>query len=360
MLNCTQVLTQSSAFNIRTKRNPVIRLGYVRLLDASPLIVAESLGLFRDAGLDVELYREVGWASIRDKLAFGELDVAQALSPIPFVMQLGVGVAKTPVFTGMVLNCNGNAITLSSQLLKEGVDDGYSLRRYIKQGYRRRKLVFGVVSRYSSHHFILCRWLERHGIKPQEDVIISVLPPEQMVRNIAAKNIDGFCVGEPWNSLAIEEGLGWCPATSEEISSGYPEKVLATTERFYAYHPDEYAKMIDVLKEACRFCESAENQGPLLNILSKPEYLNCSPRTLAHGLSGHFPTGMGRIADGRFIRFRDEAVNRPDAERAKWVLEDLCRYAPHERLESVPDALLSRVYREDIYDQASSQVANQN
>ena len=129
--------------------------------------------MFREAGLDVKLVREVGWASIRDKLAFGELDVAQALSPMPFVMQLGVGVAKTPVFTGMVLNCNGNAITLS-KLQEEGVEDGDCLRRYIKQGYRTRKLVLGVVSRYSSHHFILCRWLESHGIKPHEDVIISV------------------------------------------------------------------------------------------------------------------------------------------------------------------------------------------
>ncbi|MEO0510242.1 MAG: CmpA/NrtA family ABC transporter substrate-binding protein [Verrucomicrobiota bacterium] len=350
----------STDFSIRTKKSPVIRLGYVRLLDASPLIVAESLGFFRDAGLDVSLSREVGWASIRDKLAFGDLDVAQALSPMPFVMQLGLGVAKTPVFTGMILNCNGNAITLSKQLLDEGVTDGSSLRRYIKQGYRTRKLVLGVVSRYSSHHFILCRWLELHGIKPHEEVIISVLPPEQMVRNIAADNIDGFCVGEPWNSLAVEEGLGWCPATSEEISSGYPEKVLATTERFYAFRPDEYLRMIDALKQACAFCEDASNHKALLKILSKPEYLNCTPRTLAHALSGKFPMGQGRSSEGRFICFRDEAVNRPDLERAGLVLDDLCRYAPQERLKSVPKSLLSRVYREEIYDQAASPVVAHN
>ena len=221
----SQMKSLPPEYSLRTRRTPSVRLGYVRLLDAAPLIVADSLGMFREAGLDVELSREVGWATIRDKLAFGELDVVQALSPLPFVMRLGLGVAPTEVLTGMVLNCNGNAITLSSHLREEGVEDGDSLRRHIKRGYRARKLALGVVSLYSSHHFILCRWLEQHGINPQEDVIITVLPPEQMVRNIAAQNIDGCCVGEPWNSMAVEEGLGWCPATSVEIANGYPEKV---------------------------------------------------------------------------------------------------------------------------------------
>jgi ABC-type nitrate/sulfonate/bicarbonate transport system substrate-binding protein len=176
--------------------------------------------LFRQAGLNVELSREVGWATIRDKIAFGNLDIAQALSPMPFAMQLGIGVAPSKVITGMVLNCNGNAITLSQQLHEEGVEDGDRLRRYISSGFRPRKLVLGVVSLYSSHHFLLCRWLEQHQIDPQREVIIAVLPPEQVLRNLMSGNLDGFCVGEPWNSLAVEAGAGWCPATGEQIACG--------------------------------------------------------------------------------------------------------------------------------------------
>ncbi|MGJ8651082.1 MAG: CmpA/NrtA family ABC transporter substrate-binding protein [Opitutaceae bacterium] len=344
--------------SMRTRRSSSIRLGYVRLLDAAPLIVADSLGMFRDAGLDVELIREVGWATIRDKLAFGELDVAQALSPMPFIMQQGVNVAKSDVIAGMVLNCNGNAITLSTDLHNEGVDDGASLRRYLKSGFRPRKLVLGVVSLSSSHHFILCRWLEAHGINPNEDVIISVLPPEQMVRNIASKNIDGFCVGEPWNSLAIEEGLGWCPATSEEISEGYPEKVLATTERFYSYRPDEYIQMIQVLHKACELCDSADQREEILNILSKPEYLNCRPETLAHALCGSFPMGYDRVSTGSFIRFSGGEMNRPDVTRASLVYEDLCRYVPHASTKPFTEAMISRVYRESIYEQAMCTAVN--
>lgn len=340
--------------SIRTRRTAAIRLGYVRLLDAAPLIIADSLGLFNEAGLDVEISREVGWATIRDKLAFGELDVAQALSPLPFVMQLGINVAKTEVFTGMVLNSNGNAITLSSQLREEGVDDGPSLRRYIQSGFHPRKLVLGVVSLSSSHHFMLCRWLEKHGIDPIKDVIITVLPPEQMVRNLSSQNLDGFCVGEPWNSLAIEEGFGWSVATSSEFAMGYPEKVLATTERFYSYRPDEYLQMIQVLHEACARCADPLQLQAILKILSGPRYLNCRPETLAHAFSDSFPMGYGRTSEGAFIQFNANDINRPDAKRAALVYDDLRRYVPHANLKQATPNMISRVYRESIYEQAMS------
>ncbi len=342
----------TSDIAIRTKRNSSIRLGFVRLLDAAPLIIADNLGMFRDAGLDVELSREVGWATIRDKLAFGALDAAQALSPMPFVMQMGINVAKTEVITGMVLSCNGNAITLSKQLREEGVDDGQSLRRYVKSGFHSRKPVFGVVSLSSSHHFILCRWLEQHGMTPHEDVIISVLPPEQMVRNMAAQNIDGFCVGEPWNSLAIEEEIGWCAATSSEISNAYPEKVLATTERFYTYRGEEYIRMIQVLREACAFCDNSEQRKEMLNILSKPEYLNCSPKTLSHAFTGEFPKGYDQVASGDFIRFSGDHLNCPDLERATLVYEDIIRFLPKTEFETATRKMIPRVYRESIYEQS--------
>ncbi|HBR94313.1 MAG TPA: nitrate ABC transporter ATP-binding protein [Opitutae bacterium] len=350
------MFTVTSDFAIRSRRNASIQLGYVRLLDAAPLVIADSLGMFREAGLDIELSREVGWATIRDKLAFGELDVAQALSPMPFMMQMGVNVSKTEVITGMVLNCNGNAITLSKQLHEEGVDDGLSLRRYIKSGFHPRKLVLGVVSHASSHHFTLCRWLEAQGIKPQEDVIISVLPPDQMVRNLAANNIDGFCVGEPWSSLAIEEELGWCVATSSEIASGYPEKVLATTERFYSYRGEEYIKMIQVLLQACEYCDNSDTRSEMLNMLSRSEYLNCSPKTLSHAFSEEFPKGYGKAASGTFIRFSGDQLNCPDLARATQVYQDLLRFIPHCSSSVSTENSVSSIYRESIYLQATREL----
>lgn len=343
-----------SDFSSRPYRNRSIRLGYVRLFDAAPVIVADYLGMFRDAGLQVEVSREVGWATIRDKLAFGELDVAQALSPIPFAMQFGMGVVPTQMVAGMILNTNGNAVTLSSRFWDQGIENGDSLRRYIKDGYRARKLVLGVVSLYSSHHFTLCRWLEDHGIDPKVDVIISVLPPEQMVRNMASGNIDGFCVGEPWNSIAVEEGIGWCPTTSKLIASGYPEKVLVTTERFFSYRPDDYIALIRVLLSACEYCESPDRRSALFKILSRPEYLNCSRDTLSHALSGKFPMGHGQFSEGAFVRFYGEGVNCPNVERAKLVCQDLQRYMPNAQIGPITNKMISSIYRASIFEQAES------
>ena len=204
---------------------------------------------------------------------------------------------------------------------------------------------------------MLCRWLEQHQSDPHNDVIISVIPPEQMVRNLSSGNIDGFCVGEPWNSLAVEEGIGWCPATSSQISFGYPEKVLATTERFYAYRPDEYLKMIEVLVEACQHCDAAEYRKALLKTLSKPQYLNCQPKTLEHAFSGSFDMGFGSVNSGHFIRFSGEGMNRPDKKRGLQVLKDLARFVPAAEINTQAESkLINSAYREDIFDEATTPV----
>ncbi len=350
---------QSADIANKSRRSNVIRLGYVRLLDAAPIIIADSLGMFRDADVPVSLSREVGWATIRDKLAFGDLDMAQALSPMPFAMRMGVGVVPTNIIAGLILNCNGNAITLSQRLADEGVNDGTSFARHIKTGFRTRKPVLGVVSLHSSHHFILCRWLKAHKIVPHQDVIISVIPPEQVVRNLASGNIDGFCVGEPWNSMAVEEKIGWCPATSAEIAPGYPEKVLATTERFHNYRPDAHLKVIEVLLKACALCDDEAFRPQMLKILSKSEYLNCQPKTLIHALDGRFPmNSSGAVSEVQFMRFSGHEVNCPTQAHAASVYEDLKRFLPPGTPKSVPKDILTRVYREKIYERVTSPVVS--
>jgi ABC-type nitrate/sulfonate/bicarbonate transport system substrate-binding protein len=204
------------------------------------------------------------------------------------------------------------------------------------------------VSFYSSHYFLLCRWLEAHQIDPKEDVIITVIPPEQMLRNLISANIDGFCVGEPWNSFAVEEGYGWCPTTGAEISKGYPDKVFATTERFYRYRPDDYRCLLDVLRRARALCESIDQRAEVLNILSKPQYLNCTPSTLAHAFGQTFPMGDGRQSDGPLLCFHDDDVYSRRRARMQQVLDDLVRYIPHASLLRISPGLVGRVFREEL------------
>ena len=175
--------------------------------------MAHELGLFRKFGLNVSLSRELGWATIRDKIIYGELDAAHAVAGLPFAVSLGLGSIQCECVTGLVLCLQGNAITLSQDLWLRGVRDAGGLHREILRSRGRRTFTFGVAFPFSSHNFLLRQWLLSGGIQPDRDVRIVVVPPPQMFANLEAGNLDGYCVGEPWNSVAVKKGAGWCAAT---------------------------------------------------------------------------------------------------------------------------------------------------
>ena len=199
-----------------------LRLGYVPLTDAAPLIVAAARGLFTRHGLRVKLSREVGWATIRDKLFHGELDAAPVLAPMLWAAQLGLGSPAFPVCTALVLSLNGNAITLSTALRAAGVTDVATLRTEARQRRGERRLTFGVVHPFSSHHLLLRAWLKAGNLEPDRDVRIAIVPPAQMFRNLVAGTIDGYCVGEPWNSVAVAAKAGWCAPPERRAVAGAP------------------------------------------------------------------------------------------------------------------------------------------
>src|SRR6266850_6607819 len=218
-----------------TKPQPprnALRLGFAPLTDCAPLVMAQELGLFRKYGLCVTLSRELGWASIRDKIIHGELDAAHAVAGMPVAATLGLGAVKCDCLTALVLNLHGNAITLSNDLWQRGVRDGATLRDHVRKARGEQMLTFGVVFPFSSHNFLLRQWLVSHGIMPDRDVRIVVVPPPQMAANLKIGNLDGFCVGEPWNSVAVQTRAGWCVTTSAELDPGHPEKVLMVRRDF--------------------------------------------------------------------------------------------------------------------------------
>lgn len=191
-----------------------LRVGLLPLTDAAPFIVAQELGLFARHGLNVELRREIGWATIREKIIYGELEAAQSPAPMLWSVQLGLGCAPCDVLTALIINLHGKAITLSRALWVAGVRDAATLRQHLRTRRSPEPLTLGIVFSYSSHHLLLRDWLRAAAIDPERDVRIVVVPPDQMVRNLRAHTIDGFCAGEPWNTLAAQQGEGWCPAWS--------------------------------------------------------------------------------------------------------------------------------------------------
>lgn len=298
-----------------------IRLGYVPLLDAAPLVVAEELGYFKDAGLRIRLSPELGWGSIRDKIVYGELDAAQAPGGLLYSILFGTHTPPCEVRSDLVLNLQGNAITLSSRLWNKGVRDGRSLRLMIRSELP-RKPVFAAVSPFSSHLFLLRKWLRQSDIDPDRDVRVAILPPPLVGEHMATGQIDGFCVGEPWNSAATLAGEGWIAATSETLEPGHPEKVLAVRPELYRHRAEEYALLRNAIIEACRYCDDPENRGEIADILHRRNLFACDPKAIANGLTGAFDAGAGQLQTRHpFIVFHRQAANLASREKALWFLE---------------------------------------
>jgi ABC-type nitrate/sulfonate/bicarbonate transport system substrate-binding protein len=316
--------------------------------------MAQELGLFRKYGLSVVLHRELGWATIRDKVIFGELDAAHALAPMPVAATLGLSSIRCDCLTGLVLNLHGNAITLSNDLRKHGVCDGATLREFILRTRKEEKLAFAAVAPYSSHLFLLRTWLASHGIAPEQDVRVVIVPPPQMVANLKAGHLNGFCVGEPWNSVAVQADVGWCAAASAELAPGHPEKVLMVRRVFAEKRGEEHVALLAALLEACEFCAQPDNHDRVIAALSRPDYVGVAAEALRPGISGEFNFGDGSVRVVRhFAKFHGDDANEPSGDKAAWVLDRMREIAPNGfEAANFNAALGRRVFRADLFEAA--------
>jgi ABC-type nitrate/sulfonate/bicarbonate transport system substrate-binding protein len=237
-----------------------LTLGFLPLLDAAPLLVAQELGLFAAEGLKVNLSREVSWANIRDKLCIGSLQGAQLLAPMAISVSLGLNKVQAPLTTGMVLNRNGNAVTVSTSLqeqlralnpeaLASPHTSVLTLRQLITERMKQgtAALTLATVYPYSCHNYLLRYWLAAGGIHPDHDINMVVIPPEQMVAQLASGRIDGFCVGEPWNQIAAAQGHGKILLNTWDIWHNAPEKVLAVHGDWAARNEETHLALLAAL-----------------------------------------------------------------------------------------------------------------
>ncbi len=341
-----------AAPRLRMKSRTAIRVGYVGLVDAAPLLVAEHFGIFESKGLNVVLSREVGWATIREKVLFGELEAAHALSTLPFVATLGLGSPSIPCVSGLVISRGGNAVVLSEELRHRGVKNKETLKMDVDNRKAFRKYKFATVYACSPHNFHLREWLISAKIDPDADVELVTLPPAQMCRNLAAGTIDGFCVGEPWASLAISDKIGWSPVNSADLSPGHPEKVLMVKEDYAADHLEENVSLIAAIVEACAICEDPSQRGRIAELLSDRKRVNCSQELLDQCLSPSFNYGLGRVEHRPdFLRFQSGDSTRPLQADTDWILDRLeisCARA----VDAVQLDKANRVLRPELYDAA--------
>ncbi|MBX3745881.1 MAG: ABC transporter substrate-binding protein [Verrucomicrobiae bacterium] len=318
-------------------------LGYVPLTHAAPLLAAQHLGLFARHGLRVRLCREIGWATIREKLLSGELDAAQALAPMPLAMTHGLNSARVDCLTALVLNRHGNTVVLSRRLpVPDAATPGCP---QLPERSGEEPYTFAVVYPHSTQSFLLRAWLRQAGLMPDRDYRLVVVPPPQVVSHLKAGHIDGFCVGEPWGSMAARSGAGFIAALSADLAPGHAEKVLLVRRDRAEQRPEEHQQLIRALLDACAWCAHPAHHEEAVSLLASRNGLALPPEVLRPALTGLLNLGAGRSAHRPdVLTFHGPKVNRPTLEDAAWLARQL-------DLPVDPD-LLSRLYRTDLHDAA--------
>ncbi len=273
---------------------------------------------------------------------------------MPFAATIGLGSIRCDCLTALVLNLNGNAITLSQDLWRRGVRDAKALRQEMQNARGKKTYTFGVVFPHSSQNFLLRRWLASGGIDAIEDARVVAVPAPSMFEHLRSGNLDGYCAPEPWNSAAVQAGVGWCAATSTHLAPFHPEKVLMARREFAEEHTGEHLALIAALIEACAYCDCPENREQVIQTLARPEYVNVSIESLRGSMLGRFDYGNGRVdwlPDFHVFYRRD--ANEPDTEKAAWVLRHLMSHQAAADRSSVSMDHVTRVFRPDIFHQAA-------
>jgi NitT/TauT family transport system ATP-binding protein len=348
-----------------------LRIGFIPLVDAAALIVAVDKGFTAEEGLDVVLVREVSWSNVRDKLNLGLFDAAHLLAPVAIASSLGLGHVKVPIIAPFTLGVNGNAITVSPALhaaiMKEAQGDvldpmvtAKALSRVVTT--RRDKglepLTFGMTFPFSAHNYQLRFWMAAGGVDPDEDVRLVVLPPPYMVESLSSGHVDAFCVGAPWNSIAVDLGVGHILHFVSDILVRAAEKVLAIRQRWADENPDTVAALVRANARAAAFIEDPSNQIETATILAGAERVGVDAEIIRRTLDGRLKISPdGKIREsGRYLLVGREEAARPDPVQAAWLYAQMVRWG---QTSFTPDALITAksIFRPDIYDAALGRVA---
>lgn len=333
-----------------------VNIGFISLTDCSSVVMASVLGLDKKYGIKITPTKEASWASVRDKLVNGELHAAHVLYGLVYGVHLGVSGPKKDMAVLMTLSNNGQAITLSNEMRDKGATDGAGLARLIAR--KEREFTFAQTFPTGTHAMWLYYWLAANGINPLKDVKTIVVPPPQMVANMRVGNMDGYCVGEPWNQRAIIDKIGFTAVTSQDIWTDHPEKVLGTSADFVARYPNTARAMVCAILEASMWIDASPmNRSKTAETVSAKAYINTDTDVIRSRMIGQYENGLGKSwTDKNYMKFyNDGAVNFPYLSDGMWFLTQHRRWG---LLKEDVDylAVAKKINQIDLYKQAASQV----
>jgi len=341
-----------------------LHIGFIPLVDSAALILAVDKGFAAEEGLDVTLVREVSWSNVRDKLNIGLFDAAHLLAPVAIASSLGIGHVKVPIVAPFNLGINGNAITVSpalhaammAELDGDRFDPMATARALARVVASRRKrgaepVTFAMTFPFSTHNYQLRFWMAAGGVDPDEDVRLVVLPPPFMAETLAGGQIDGFCVGAPWNSIAVDRGVGHILHFVSDILVRAAEKVLAIRQGWAERNPEVVAALIRATARGSAFVE--ENRSETARILAQPDRIGVDAEIILRSLHGRLkisPDGTMRES-GRYLLIGREDADRPDPVQAAWLYAQMARWRQTSTSREALRTAMA-VFRPDLHDAA--------
>ncbi len=344
-----------------------VTFGIIPLTDCAPIVIAAEKGYFKKYGLNATVSKEASWANIRDKVSIGALDGAHMLAGMPIAATLGIGAVPKATVTAFSMDLNGNGITVSNDLyermvkadpaaMKERPLTARALKKVIDADKKAGKppMTFAMVFPVSTHNYEIRYWMAAAGIDPDNDIRLIVIPPPQMVANLQSRNIDGYCVGEPWNERAVTAGIGHTLITNYEIWNNNPEKVFGVNLEWAEKYPNTHRAAVMAMIEAAQWMDKPENRAEVVKIISQKSYVNAPEEVVRMSMTGTFRYSAGEaprpLPD--FNVFYRYAATFPWRSHAEWFITQMLRWGQIEKPLDISKTAAA-VYRPDLYREAA-------
>lgn len=336
-----------------------IKIGFIALTDCASVVMADKLGLFKKYGLEVTITKEASWANIRDKLVTGELQAAHCLFGMPFSVFTGVGGKPgTELKIAMMLNSNGQGITLDKRLIGAGYGNVGAVKGAVDTLRKTETPTFAMTFPGGTHDLWLRYWLAATGIK-QSSVKIITIPPPQMVANMKVGNMDGYCVGEPWNGVAVKQNVGFTHLATQDLWNDHPEKALVCNPQFAGTRKAELKLLMKAILEASAWLDNLANRRSAAATIGSAAYVNAPADVIDKRLEGIYELGGGlpnKTFKGNYMLFhKGGSVNFPRRAHAAWFMTQYVRFG---YLPSLPDVkgIASKLILTDLYKEVAKEM----
>lgn len=335
-----------------------LNFGMIALTDCSPIVIAHEKGIFKKYGINSTVRKGASWAAIRDSLINGDIHATHMLFGMPIASTMGLlGSPKRPMVIPWIMNRNGQAISLKASLKGKVAADPKALKPIVDAASAAGSpMTFAMTFPPGTHAMWMRYFLGAGGINPDRDIALATIPPPQMVANMKIDKMDGFCVGEPWNARAIQDGIGYTAITTQEMWPDHPEKVCAFTGEFAEKNPKTVKAVLKALHEASIWLDDLGNREEQAKIVSAPTYINCPQEIIQGRLLGQYDYGDGRTKqDDHYMIFHSRHCNYPQEKYVKWWLSQFRRWG---MVDEAPDydGICKQVLRPDLYNEAMQEI----